>query len=128
MNRDRDFGLHDSPDSEMANNDFIYSTSRTLRLMAAGRHLETMPIIIQLKFKASHSQPLHRTSALSWMTSHSSKEAADCEEAPPTDSEARQRASGRGERRPDSVADIEDSEAHSKAEERGGPRVALPAL
>ena len=49
MNRDRELGLRDSPDSEIANNDFIYSMSRPLRLTASGRHLsEIMSIIIQL--------------------------------------------------------------------------------
>ena len=48
--------------------------------MASGRHLgETMYIINQVKFEVSHSKPLRHTSATSWQTSHSSKEATDFE-------------------------------------------------
>ena len=78
---------------EIANNDFIYSMSRPLRLTASGRHLgETMLIINQLKFKPGHSKPLCCVSGTSWQTSHSSKEATDFEEA----SKARQRGRFRG--------------------------------
>ena len=47
-----------------------------------------MHIINQLKFRAGHSKPLRRTSVASWQTGHSSKEAIDFEEAPPTDHSA----------------------------------------
>ena len=45
--------------TEIANNDFIYSMSRLPHLAALGRHLsEMMYIINQPKFKAGHSKPL----------------------------------------------------------------------
>ena len=81
--------LCDSPNSEIMNNNFIYSTGRLLYLTASGRHLsETMLIIKQLKFKASHSKPLCCPLVLSRQTGHSSKEVTNCEEVPLTDQEA----------------------------------------
>ena len=63
--------------------------SRPLCLTASNRHLgETMNIINQLKFKAGPCKPLRRTSASSWQTGHSIKEATDFEEAPQTDTKA----------------------------------------
>ena len=89
MNQDRGLRPRDSPGSGIMNNDFIYSTSRPLHLTVSGRHPGgTMRIINQLKFKAGHSKPPRRTSAASWQTGHSSKEATDFEEAPPTDHSA----------------------------------------
>ena len=68
------------------------STQRPLRLTASSRDPgETIYIINQLKFNAGHSKPLRRTSAASWQTGRSSKEATDFEEAPLTDHSARQR-------------------------------------
>ena len=59
--------------------------------MESKRHLGgTMHIINQLKFKAGHSKPLCRTSASSWQTGHSAKEATDFKEARETDIKARQ--------------------------------------
>ena len=78
------------PNTEIAEIDCNTSTSRPLCLTASSRHLgETMHIINQPRFKAGHSKPPRRTSASSWQTGHSSKEATDFEEAPPTDHSAR---------------------------------------
>ena len=84
--------LADSPDSEIAKIEDTTSMSRPLCLTASSRHLsETMGSFDQLKFEAGHNEPLRRTSASSWQTGHSSKEATDFEEAPPTEHSARQR-------------------------------------
>ena len=110
--------------TEIANNDFIYSTSRPLRLTASGRHPgETMHIINQLKFKPGHSKPLRRTSAASWQAGHSSKEATDFEEAPPTDHLARRRGQHRGFRGPTAWPRREEARQRSQLQ---GPRVAWP--
>ena len=93
--------LADSPDSEIAKIEEATSTSRPLCITASSRHLgETMDSFDQLKFEAGHNKPLRRTSASSWQTGHSSKEATDFEEAPPTDHSARQRGRHQGFRGP----------------------------
>ena len=89
--------------------------SRPLHLTASGRHLgETMYIINQLKFEAGHNKPLRRTSASSWQTRHSSKEATDFEEAPPTDHSARQRGRHRGFQGPTARPRREEARQHGR--------------
>ena len=97
------FGIElvDSPDSEIAKIEEATSTSRPLCITASSRYLgETMDSFDQLKFEAGHNKPLRRTSASSWQTGHSSKEATNFEEAPPTDHSARQRGRHQGFRGP----------------------------